>query len=161
LNQVLLYALAGAMILIGWLGTFLPVLPGLPVMFAGMWLAAWSNGYARVGGAMLLVLGALTVLSVLLDFWATAYGARRSGGGKRAAIGASLGLLVGLFFGLPGLLLGPFAGALIGELSIGRHWRDATITGASTWVGLVLSSALKFALATAMLVVFAIDWLWN
>jgi hypothetical protein len=156
-----LYLLSVVMVLVGLAGILLPLLPGMPLVFAGLLLAAWTDGFARVGFWTLACLGALTLLSLLLDFWATAHGAKRAGGSGRAVIGASLGLFAGLFFGLPGLLLGPFLGALAGELSVGKSWRQATGAGFATWLGLVLGMAMKLALAIAMLAIFAIDWTWN
>lgn len=156
-----LYLLSALLVLIGLAGILLPLLPGLPLVYAGIFLAAWAEGFTRVGGWMLAFLGLLTLAAVLLDFWAAAHGAKRAGGSTRAVIGASLGLFAGLFFGLPGLVLGPFLGALIGELSLGRSWQQATGTGAATWLGLVLGMALKLALAIAMLAIFVTDWFWN
>ena len=156
-----LYLLSVALVLIGLAGILLPLLPGLPLVFAGLLLAAWTDGFSRVGFWTLALLAGLTLLSLLLDFWATAHGAKRAGGSGRAVLGASLGLLAGVFFGLPGLLLGPFLGALIGELSLGTPWQQATGVGAATWLGLLLGMALKLTLALAMLAIFVIDWLWN
>jgi hypothetical protein len=133
----------------------------LPLVFAGLLLAAWTDGFSRVGFWTLALLAGLTLLSLLLDFWATAHGAKRAGGSGRAVLGASLGLLAGVFFGLPGLLLGPFLGALIGELSLGTPLQQATGIGAATWLGLLLGMALKLTLALAMLAIFVIDWRWN
>ena len=109
------YVVAGALIVVGLLGTVLPVLPGLPVMFAGMWLAAWVDGYERVGAGTLAVLGVLVLLSIVVDFTASFLGARRVGASTKGQIGAGLGGVVGLFFGLPGLVAGPFLGAALGE----------------------------------------------
>ena len=72
--------------------------------------------------------------------------------------GATLGTVIGLFFGLPGLLLGPFIGAVLGELWHTRHLPQAARVGAATWVGLLLGAALKLALAFAMLGLFVLAW---
>ena len=159
--NLLFYILAAVLVLIGLAGILLPLLPGLPLVYAGLLLAAWAEGFHRVGGWMLGFLGVLTLASLALDFWATAHGAKRVGGSRRAMIGASLGLLAGLFFGLPGLLIGPFLGALIGELSLGKRWQEASRVGVATWLGLLLGMALKLMLAIAMLSFFIIDWYWN
>lgn len=156
-----LYILAAALVFIGLAGILLPLLPGLPLVYAGLFLAAWNDGFARVGGWMLALLGLLTLLSLLLDFWATSKGAQRAGGSGRAVVGASLGLLFGVFFGPAGMLIGPFLGALLGELSLGKPLATATRTGMATWLGLVLGMALKLALAVGMLAAFAVDWHWN
>ena len=109
--QTTWYILAGALIVIGLLGTILPVLPGLPVMFAGMWLAAWADGYQRIGAGVLVVLGILVAISIAVDFLSSLLGAKRAGASNKGMWGAGIGGFVGIFFGLPGLLAGPLLGA--------------------------------------------------
>ena len=155
-THTLLHVLAGLLIFVGLLGTVLPVLPGLPVMFAGMWLAAWNDGYTRIGTGTLVLLGVLTVVSIAVDVFASLIGAKRVGASRKALWGAAIGGLLGVFFGLPGLLLGPLLGAVGGEMADGRSRRDALKVGAGTWVGIAVGAALKVALAFAMLGVFAV-----
>ena len=97
---ILWYVIAGVLIVIGLVGTVLPVLPGVPIMFGGMWLAAWAGHYERVGVATLVLLGILAVISIALDFMAGALGAKRVGASRRAQWGAFLGAVVGIFFGI-------------------------------------------------------------
>lgn len=139
-------------------GTILPALPGVPLVFAGMFLAAWAGDFEIVGPAMLVVLGLLTVLSIVVDFVAAALGAKRVGASRLALIGAVLGTFAGLFFGPLGLLAGPFVGALIGELIHARELRQATRVGIGTWLGIVLGTVLKLGLAFGMLGLFAFAW---
>lgn len=159
----LYYLLAAVLVVVGLAGTVLPALPGLPLVFGGMLLAAWAGGFQEVGVGMLVVLGVLTALSLAIDFWATALGAKRVGASRKAIAGAMLGTLAGLMFGPLGLLLGPFAGALAGELlhrrSLDRaHLGDAARIGFGTWVGILFGVALKLGLAFAMLGLFALAW---
>jgi uncharacterized protein YqgC (DUF456 family) len=155
--QIVAWLLAGLLILAGLAGTILPALPGLPLMFAGMWLAAWADGYHRVSGWTIGVLAALTLVSLVVDVGATALGAKRVGAGKLAMLGAAIGTLVGgLLFSIPGLILGPFIGAVLGELARGKQLRQASHIGFGTWVGLALGTALKIALAFAMLGIFVL-----
>lgn len=149
-----LYFLAGLLIVVGLLGTVLPVLPGLPVMFAGMWLVAWNDDYARVGGGTLVVLGLLLLVSLAVDVLASIVGAKRVGASDKALWGAALGGLAGVFFGLPGLLLGPFLGAVGGEMAHGTDRRAALRVGTGTWVGLAVGAVLKVGLALLMLAIF-------
>ena len=100
--QVLWYVLAGVLILVGIAGTVLPALPGLPLVFAGMLLAAWAGNFQQVGWFPLVLLGLLTALSVAIDFFATAMGAKRVGASKLAVAGAMVGTFAGLFFGPSG-----------------------------------------------------------
>jgi uncharacterized protein YqgC (DUF456 family) len=156
--QTLYYVLAGLLILVGVAGTVLPALPGLPLVFAGMLLAAWAGGFEQVGAGVLALLGILTVLSLGVDFLATAMGAKRVGASRLAVAGAVVGTFAGLFFGPIGLIAGPFVGALCGELIHGREVRQATRVGFGTWVGILLGTALKIGLAFAMLGLFAFAW---
>lgn len=157
-TQLLWWALAALLVVVGLAGIVLPALPGVPVVFAGMLLAAWADGFERVGAATLVVLGALTVVSLGADLLATALGAKRVGASRLALVGAVVGTVVGLFFSLPGLIIGPFAGALIGELIHGRHVGQAARVGVGTWFGILLGVAMKIGLAFAMIGVFAFAW---
>lgn len=159
----LYYLIAAVLILVGLVGTALPALPGLPLVFAGMLLAAWAGGFEHVGVPMLVLLGVLTLVSLAVDFWATALGAKRVGASRKAIWGAMLGTFAGLFFGPLGLLLGPFAGALGGELlhrrSIGTtDLGDAAKIGFGTWLGILFGVVLKLGLGFAMLGLFALAW---
>jgi uncharacterized protein YqgC (DUF456 family) len=157
--QTLLFVLAARLILTGLAGTVLPILPGVPLVFAGMWLAAATDHYQHVGTFTLIILGALTVFALLIDFVASIAGAKRVGATGRAIWGASIGMIVGIFFGLPGLLLGPFIGALIGELSSGSTMHQATRVGIGTWIGLLFGTLAKIALCFTMLGVFALAFI--
>ena len=158
-SQTLLYALAALLAAVGLAGIVVPALPGLPLVFAGMLLAAWAGGFEEIGVWVVVLLGLLTLLSLAVDFWATAHGARRVGASRKAMAGAVLGTFAGLFFFPVGLLLGPFAGALAGELLHGREWRHAAKVGFGTWLGVVLAVVLKLGLAFAMIGIYAIAWL--
>ena len=156
--QPLYYLLAAVLVLVGIAGVVLPALPGLPVVFAGMALAAWAGGFEVIGWMTLVVLGFLTLLSVAVDFLATVLGAKRVGASRKALIGAMLGTLVGIFFGPVGLFAGPFVGALLGELGDGRQVGQAARVGLGTWLGILLGTVLKLALAFTMLGLFAFAW---
>jgi len=156
MQQALYFMLSGMLILAGIAGTVIPVLPGVPLVFAGMLLAAWADHFQHIGAFTLTILGVLCVFALLIDFAAGLLGAKRVGASTRALWGASLGTLIGLFFGLPGLLLGPFLGAALGELSAGRELAHATRVGVGTWLGLLFGTLAKIALCFTMLGVFAL-----
>jgi uncharacterized protein YqgC (DUF456 family) len=154
---------AAILILVGLAGIVLPALPGLPLVFAGMLLAAWAGGFQQIGATTLVILGVLTLLSLGVDLWAAAMGARRVGASRLALIGAVIGTVGGIFLGPIGLFAGPFVGALGGELLHGRKlglagMGQATRVGFGTWMGIALGIALKLMLAMAMLGLFA--WAW-
>lgn len=159
----LYYLIAIVLVVVGLVGTVLPALPGLPLVFGGMLLAAWAGGFEQISVTTIVVLGLLTLLSLAVDFWATALGAKRVGASRLAIIGAVLGTLAGLFLGPVGLFAGPFAGALIGELLHGRKLDPqklgrATKVGLGTWLGIVFGIVLKLTLAFAMIGLFVLAW---
>ena len=149
-----MWVVAALLIVAGLAGTVLPALPGIPLVFAGLVLGAWADDFERVGWVTLSVLGLLAVASLAIDFAATAMGAKRVGATRKAIIGAALGALAGVFLGIPGLIVGPFIGAVAGELLSHGEWRRATSAGVGTWVGLLFGTLAKIALAFAMLGVF-------
>lgn len=158
-SQSLFYVLAAVLVVVGLVGTVLPALPGLPLVFAGMLLAAWAGDFQQISVWVIVLLGVFTLVSFAIDFWAAAHGARRVGASRKAVIGAVLGTFAGLLFMPIGLFVGPFAGALAGELVHGRELRQAAKVGFGTWLGIVLAVVLKLGLAFAMLGVFALAWL--
>ena len=105
-NNVWLWVLAALMVLGGLAGAVLPALPGVPLVFGGLVVAAWADDFQRVGWITLTFLGVLTVASFVIDFAATAMGAKRVGASRLAIIGAALGAFGGIFLGIPGLILG-------------------------------------------------------
>lgn len=157
--QIILYAVAAILVLVGLAGTILPALPGLPLVFAGMVLGAWAGDFEYIGIPVLVVLGVLTMFSLMIDFWATALGARRVGASGKAVAGAVIGTFAGLFFGIVGLFAGPFLGALAGELLHGREVVKATRVGFGTWLGIVFGTVLKLALAFTMVGLFVLAWI--
>jgi len=153
------YVLAAILILVGIIGTVLPALPGVPLVFAGMLLAAWADGFQHVGLWTLIGLGVLTIIAVAVDFLAGLAGAKRVGASRLALIGAAIGTIVGIFFGIPGLLLGPFLGALIGELVAGGTLQRAAGVGAGAWIGFLVGTVLKLGVCFAMLGLFALAFI--
>lgn len=159
--HALYFILSGALIVAGMAGAVLPAMPGVPLVFAGMLLAAWADHFQHVGALALGVLGALAVCAILIDFIAGLLGARRVGASGRALWGATFGTLIGLFFGLPGLLLGPFVGAVAGELYAGSKVEKATRVGIGTWIGLLFGTLAKLALCFTMLGIFLLAFVFG
>ncbi len=154
--QIGLWILAVLFTLVGVSGLVFPALPGAPLLFTGLFMAAWADGFAHVGTGALVLLGAMALLTYVVDFAASAVGARKFGASRRAMIGAVVGAVVGLFFGLVGVIIGPFIGAVIGELSVRLDLEAASRAGFGATIGLALGAAAKLALAFAMLGTFLI-----
>jgi len=156
---VFLWIVAGVLVIAGIIGTVAPVLPGSVLVFAGLLMAAWIDGFEKVGWAPLAVLGVLTALTFVADIAATGAGANKAGASKQAVIGATIGTVVGFFFGIIGIFVGPFVGAAAGEFLAERDLVRAGKVGYGTLFGLVLGAAMKIALSLAMVGVFVTAYL--
>ncbi|NIJ69127.1 DUF456 domain-containing protein [Xanthomonas sp. 60] len=157
-HSFILYLLAVVSIVIGVAGIVLPALPGVPLVFLGLLLVAWADGFANVGWPTLTALAVLTVLSFVVDILATVFGAQRVGASRKALWGTFIGSFAGLLFMPIGLLAGPLLGALAGEYWHTRQLGRSTRVGLATWLGILLGVALKLALVVAMLGLFAFAW---
>ena len=150
--------LAAILVIVGIAGTILPALPGLPLVFAGLLIAAWADGFQHVSGWTIIMLGVIAALAMAADFVSSLFGTKVAGASKWAMAGAGVGTLVGIFFGIPGLLLGPFIGAMAAELIYRENLGQATKAGLGAWLGLVLGTAAKMAALFTMLTVFVSAW---
>jgi uncharacterized protein YqgC (DUF456 family) len=159
--DIALYALAIALILGGLIGTVLPTLPGIPMIFGGIWLAAALDDYQHLGVSWLIVLGLLAAFGVSMDFIAASLGAKRVGASSMAIWGASIGTFIGMFLGIPGLILGPFVGALAGELISSKSVLRSAHVGVGTWLGLLFGTLVKLVLSVVMVALAAGVWLLN
>lgn len=150
-----MWVLAVVCVVAGLAGSVLPALPGVPLVFAGLLLGAWADDFQRVGWVTLVLLGLLTIASFAIDFLATMLGAKRVGATRLAVVGAMLGTFGGLFLGPAGLFVGPFVGAVAGEMLSHGKIEQATRAGLATWIGLLFGTLTKLALVFTMLGVFA------
>lgn len=158
--DIALYLLAAALIVGGLIGTVLPALPGIPMIFGGIWLIAAVDDYRHLGLWWLLILGTLAAVGILVDFIAATLGAKRVGASKQAIWGATIGTFAGMFFGIMGLILGPFVGALLGEFASSKSVLRSTHVGIGTWFGLLFGALVKLVLSLMMVALAATGWLW-
>lgn len=155
------YVLAALIVIVGLVGTVLPVIPGTILIFAGLFVAAWADHFARVGVVGLAIIGALAILAFVADFVASVLGAKRVGASPQALVGATIGALVGLFLGIPGMIIGPFIGAVGGELLARGRLAQAGKVGIGTWLGLVFAAVVKVVIAFMMIATFMTFYLMN
>lgn len=156
--DIALYILALALIIGGLAGSVLPALPGIPMIFGGIWLAAALDDYRHLGGWWLGGIAMIGAVGVAMDFVAATLGAKRTGASKEALWGASVGTVAGMFFGLLGLFLGPFLGALLGELCSGRSVLRSAHVGIGTWLGLLFGTLIKLVASLVMVALAAFGW---
>ena len=156
LVNLLLWMLVVALVTAGIIGLLLPALPGPPVVFVGLSLGAWIDDFAYVGWGTLTLLAVIAAAISAVDFAAGSLGASRFGASPRAAWGALVGALVGIALGPAGILVGPFLGAVVGELSARRTLSEAGRAGVGATVGLIVGAAAKLGLAFTMVGVFVL-----
>jgi len=154
MTDVVLWLVVGVLLLLGLLGTLVPFLPGTPLIVAGALVHAIATDWTPVGLGRLAMLAAMSALGYLLHYLAGALGARHAGGSAWAVVGALGGGIVGLFFGLPGLLLGPPIGAIAGELLKSGDLRTSIRTGIAAFIGMVAGAVANFAIGVTMIALF-------
>src|SRR5271163_3666122 len=122
--------------LVGLVGSVVPVLPGSPIILAAAILHRLYFGSTGASPLVLVCLLLLTLLSFVFDYLSGMFGAKKLGATWRGVLGAVVGGLIGIFFGLPGVILGPFLGAVVFELAGGRAIKPAARAGLGALLGL-------------------------
>jgi uncharacterized protein YqgC (DUF456 family) len=158
---IALNIIAAGLILVGLACAVLPALPGIPVIFAGIWLLAEVDGYRHLGKGWLIGIAVVGFLGVFMDLLAGVLGAKRVGASRQALWGAFFGTVIGLFFGFAGLLLGPFLGAVLGELAAGNSPLRSTQVGVGAWIGLIFGTLMKLVCSIIMVTLLCAGWWWN
>jgi len=154
--EIVLYLLGALALVAGLAGVVLPVIPGSALLVGGALLVGWADGFTRVSGWTVAVCAVIGAAIWVVDFAAGVLGAKAFGASKWAVIGSAVGLVVGLFLGLPGIVLGPAIGALAFEYMRDPNFDRALRAGAGAFVGFVLGSAVKVALAFILVGVLAV-----
>ena len=144
--------------IIGLVGAIVPALPGPPLSYITLWMM-WLYDSAKVSVTTLVVAGILMLAITILDYVAPIWLTKKGQGTKAGIRGATVGLIVGIFFGPLGLILGPFIGALVGELIVKTPFSTALKVAFMSFVGFLLTTALKLIYSIAILVMF-VGMLW-
>lgn len=142
--------------IVGLLGTVLPILPGAILIYAGMLIYGFMTGFATLDFTFFLIQGLVFAFIFVVDYWATAAGTRRFGGSKQAGWGAAIGMIVGIFFGPLGIVIGPFLGAVGAELLRKTELSLAIRVGFGTLVGLLGGTIIKLGVEILMIIYFFI-----
>lgn len=131
------------LILLGIIGCVLPVIPGPPLAYGGI-IALHFTEKAHFSTKFLIIWGIIVTIVTVLDYLIPAWGTKRFGGSKRGVWGSMIGLVLGLIFFPPfGIIIGPFLGAVIGELSAGNDSKSAFKSGLGSFIGFVLATLMK------------------
>ncbi len=143
---------------VGLIGTIVPVLPGTTIILAAAIVHRLVLGAEKsIGWKTIVVLVLLTLVSYVFDFLGSYFGAKYFGATKWGALGAVLGMVVGLFFGIIGLFAGPVIGAIAGEFIAGKRMIDAGRAGWGSLLGNVGATAAKLIIGLAMIGIFLIN----
>jgi uncharacterized protein YqgC (DUF456 family) len=139
-------------------GCFAPILPGPPISFLGLLLLHWTR-FGQFTPNILWLFAILTILVTIIDYFIPLWGTRKWGGSGAGVTGATVGLILGFFFPPIGIILGPFAGAVVGELMAGKKSHEAFKSGMGAFIGFVLGTAIKMALVFVMVYYFIAELL--
>jgi uncharacterized protein YqgC (DUF456 family) len=158
MEPVIVSTVVWLVLLFGLAGTMLPILPGVGLIFAGIALYALYFGIDEIGMVTLIILGGVAVFSLVLDHFASIYGAVRFGSTKWGVIGSIVGGLFGVIvLNIPGLVLGIFFGAVAGELVFAKKDLHQSLrVGWGSVLGFLGGTVLKFILGVAMVVTFIV-----
>lgn len=140
--------------IIGAIGTILPAIPGAPLILAAAIIYGFYEGFHKVTLFSLIILGIITLITILIDYLSGIVGAKKYGASKYGIGGAILGGIAGIPFGIIGLFIGPIVGAVIGELISGKELTQSFKIGLGSFLGLIGGSLIKFAFSIAMIIYF-------
>ena len=160
--EIVLVVLGILLLITGLVGCVLPVLPGPPISFGGLVLlwAARDWQAESFGWPLVVTFGILALVVTVLDFVVPAWGAKRYGASRTGVWLSVLGMLVGMVFFPPfGMLVGAFAGALGGELLVGKREGEATRAAWGVFVGTMAGIGMKLVVSIAITVVYVIELL--
>lgn len=155
--EIIGLSLALLVMLIGLVGSIVPGLPGTPLMLVAAIGHRLYFGAASASNLVLGILFGLTIVSVVFDFLAGVLGAKKFGATWRGALGALVGGIIGLFFSLPGIIIGPFLGAMLFEMLDGQEYRKAAKAGLGAFLGLLMGVVGKFSIGVVMTILFAVN----
>lgn len=160
-HDIVYFVLALFVMLFGLIGCFLPVIPGIPVIWAAAFIYGLLTGFESIGRDYLLIFGILSALSLILDWVVGVYGAKKLGASTWGMVGAFAGMIIGAIVGtLPGVIIGPLVGAVVFELLAGKKSGPAFKAGFGTFLGFLSGLVMKLGLGVVMIAVFAYNVLW-
>lgn len=153
--EIFLFVLAGLLMLIGLAGSVLPVLPGIPISYAGL-IALHLTDKVQYSTTFLVIWAVVVVLIQVLDYYVPIWGTKKFGGSKGGVWGSTIGLVAGMFFGPLGIVFGPFVGALIGELLSGKQSKYALKAAFGAFVGFLIGTVSKLIVGGVFIYYFVV-----
>jgi uncharacterized protein YqgC (DUF456 family) len=156
--NALLLILGVALVVLGLVLLAAPIVPGIGIIYVGILLVAWADGFQRIGPVMLVVLAIVAAVGLIADNIAGVWGARLGGASGWGVLGAALGALAGLPFGLPGLILGAPIGAMILEYVKNPELSRAARAGAGSLAGFLLGILAKYVFGVLIIAIAALAY---
>ncbi|MBR4704574.1 MAG: DUF456 domain-containing protein [Paludibacteraceae bacterium] len=156
--DIFLLIVAGILMVIGIIGCIVPGLPGTPIAYAGLWIAQ-ATDRVDFSWQILLIWGIVTIVVSVLDYVVPAWGTKQFGGTKWGVWGSTIGVFAGLFFGAAGVIIGPLAGAILGELIGGKKVEEALRAGWGSFIGIFFGTVLKL-ICCGLMTVSLIQAIW-
>lgn len=156
--DIFLLIVAGVLMVIGIIGCIVPGLPGTPIAYAGLWIAQ-ATDRVDFSWQILLIWGIVTIVVSVLDYIVPAWGTKQFGGTKWGVWGSTIGVFAGLFFGAAGVIIGPLAGAILGELIGGKKVEEALRAGWGSFIGIFFGTVLKL-ICCGLMTVSLIQAIW-
>ncbi|HTN68518.1 MAG TPA: DUF456 domain-containing protein [Dysgonamonadaceae bacterium] len=143
--EPLIIALATILLIVGIVGSVLPILPGPPLSWLGLLILKFVPSVSyRISWTAIIVLGVFTLMVTIVDNVLPIWSTKRIGGNKKVVWGSGIGFIAGFWFGPLGIILGPFIGALVGGLISGSHIRQSFKHASGAFIGFMAGIVLKF-----------------
>lgn len=157
MSDIILWLITLALFGIGLVGVFIPGLPGIGLIFAGILVYAIATDFTTISLTLVVVFGIIGALALLSDYVGSAVGARVGGGKGKTLLGTTLGAIGGLLVAnVPGLLVGAFAGALVGARMEGKTTQQAAKIALASVLGVLGATVVQFILGIIMIIGFFI-----
>jgi len=155
--DILLITISVLLLLIGILGSIVPILPGPPIAFCGLVLVQFSSKHP-FSTEFLIIFGMLAIVSAVIDNVLPIYATKKFNGSRKGVWGSAIGLIIGLFFFPPfGIIIGPMAGAFLGEILDGKAPNNSIKTAFGSFIGFLSSIFLRLALSIVMAYYFVVE----
>ncbi len=151
------FVTGGLFVLVGIVGCFLPIIPGPPLAFVGLWIQQLKSDVPFTN-KFLWIWAGVTLIVTLLDYWVPVYATKKLGGTKAGITGCALGLLIGLWFGPLGIILGPVVGAFVGELVANENSASAFKAAMGSFIGFLVGTLIKVIACAVMFWHWAASW---
>lgn len=148
------WIIVALLVISGFAGLLVPILPGIVFIFSGLLLAAWIDDFARVSQTTMIVIGIISLAAWAIDFFASYLTAKKASASKLALYGTLIGAIVGILGGVVGLIIGPVIGAIVGEYIARRNSADAARVGFAAGLGFIVALAVKLILAIGIMTIF-------